>query len=602
MAWYGIYSVEETETHVRDAREALARDDLQQAFFHVVAALTTDPLQAEWRLILDEVIRRAGDAEAVLQPDGDPALELVAAAQRAYVCASNRDFKVAIPLLASAAQRHPEAPLLLWASEWVRVDAAAAELDPPQILDIMKATLPWVGLVPSPARVDDPRRRNLEAMSEVLAAVRNAASGDALVLYASACVLRRLARFDEAIELAHHAWQIDPSWSTTIGVACALRDSKRVDEAASWYMRALALKPGETSALLDMGDMLLDAERHDEAMAAYAQVLQRSPQDPWAEPSLLYTRWKKDSQPEDEELLRQLAPTSDRARELLGRLEPVRAFVDHLPKPGGPAISALVKLADELERDPSRAHGGSVAVDLLYLESPSVLTAFRLWTAARGWSVDVTFNVERVQQPDPRAPKGHVDFALWAYDGGAPRPLLAPPDTRVLAPLAAIAKRPFDLGDWQNQAREVAAQMGTAWIPQLACAIVHPPPLRSPKENPFSWVLRCQIATALVVGSMQPDEPWMLSTRRRALHTLALGPTDWSTDATIVVLAWTAIKDPEARDDVESLFNYLENVIPAEGFTSWERTLCEAWLSIGNHDDPTRQRLTDWRRRLDQTR
>jgi len=93
-----------------------------------------------------------------------------------------------------------------------------------------------------------------------------------------------------------------------------------------------------------------------------------------------------------------------------------------------------------------------------------------------------------------------------------------------------------------------------------------------------------------------------LSTRRRALHALALGPTDWSTDAAIVVLAWTGANDPEARADVESLFKYLETMVPADGFTSWEGTLCNAWLSMGRDHDANRDHLTEWRRRLGEER
>jgi hypothetical protein len=140
--------------------------------------------------------------------------------------------------------------------------------------------------------------------------------------------------------------------------------------------------------------------------------------------------------------------------------------------------------------------------------------------------------------------------------------------------------------------------MGPAWIPQLVCAMVHPPPLPEPGDNPFLWTYRCQIATALAIGSMAPQEPWAQSARRRALLSLAQGPTDWTTDAAVIVLAWLGQRDAAARPDVLAFFQHMQTLVPAEGYTCWEYVLCHAWRSMLPDGDPGRQPLEDWAKRI----
>jgi tetratricopeptide (TPR) repeat protein len=598
MPWYSVFSPEATQNNVRSAQEAITRGDLQHAFFHISSALTSDPLNAEWRAILDDVIRRVPDAEVFARSD-QAKFDFITVAGRAYVRAGKHDFKTALQLLAQVAHHRPDAPFLLWAREWVQQHPAAILLDPDQVMEIMKATLPWVGAVPSPADEQDPRRPNLEAMADVLAALRQPYGRDGLVLYASSCVLRRLGRFDEAIQLAYQSWEIQKNWNGAIAMACALRDGKRIDDAMGWYRTALQMNPEDPSPLLDTGDMLLEAGRLDEALSIYGNVLQPNPHHEWAEPSAAYVRWKKSQNPADKEFLRQMAGANNqRARELMDRIEPPRPYVNRLLAPADTTIPAVSNLMYMLEREPARGKGGAMGLNVPFLEAPSVLTAFRLWTAPRGFNIGVSMNVQNVQQPDPRQPKGPVDFVLWRYEGNVPQPAVAPPDPRIHGSVADIARRPFDLAQWDGPARQLAAQMGPAWIPQLACAMVHPPPLPGPQEDPFHWVYKCQIAAALVIGAMAPQEPWMQSTRRRALHTLVFGPSDWTTDAAVIVLAWIGQSDPAARADVVGLFKHLQTLVPADGVTSWEYTLCNAWTSMGGHDDATKQQLEQWSKRI----
>src|SRR6185436_11283032 len=126
--------------------------------------------------------------------------------------------------------------------------------------------------------------------------------------------------------------------------------------------------------------------------------------------------------------------------------------------------------------------------------------AFQLWAAANRHNIGVDFKVEKVQSPDPRVPKGQVDFVLWAYDGMVPRPNVPLPDPRAAAAIAEIAKLPYDLQGWDLQARTLGQQMGAGWMQHIACTMVHPPAMPDPKMDPFQWVQKVQIAAALVIG------------------------------------------------------------------------------------------------------
>ena len=91
MPSYSVFSPEATENNVRTAQEAIARGDLQHAFFHISSALTSDPLNREWRAILDDVIRRVPDAEVFARQD-QAKFDFITVAGRAYLRAARHDF------------------------------------------------------------------------------------------------------------------------------------------------------------------------------------------------------------------------------------------------------------------------------------------------------------------------------------------------------------------------------------------------------------------------------------------------------------------------------------------------------------------------------
>src|SRR5436190_1299997 len=89
---------------------------------------------------------------------------------------------------------------------------------------------------------------------------------------------------------------------------------------------------------------------------------------------------------------------------------PRLAFVDYHPGPG----DATAHFADETmaraAADPQGANGDTVTMNVSHVESPSVQTAWRLRMAEIGITLTLQTFFESIQNPDPRVPKGQVDF------------------------------------------------------------------------------------------------------------------------------------------------------------------------------------------------
>lgn len=584
--------------NVEHAREALARGDLAQALFHVSSALATEPQNASWRAILDEAIRRAPDARVFVRADEVKA-DFITSATRAYVHASRREWVDAFATLGEVIALRSDAAFYLWAVEWVVqpevLDALTAEALEKRVLPPL---VRMVSNLPPALDANDPRRANVDAAAQVLAALYGRHTQLVPLLLTSASVLRRQGRFDTAIELASYAFQLRGDWGGAISVACAYRDAKRVDDAVAWFRRAHSLRPDDAAALLDVGDTLLDAGRLAEAKVAYEQVLTIAPRDAWAEDSLLYLAFQSTKTEQALLALYEASATRSRAKELYFREVGDQPYFTWLPNPGDSTYFAARNVVAELTRRPPPPTGRGIDVHLQHMEAPSALRAFKLWTDARGWTaVGMRARVEGVQEPDTRFAKGQVDFTLWAFDDKVPRPNCPAPDPRVAQAIAAIARKPYSLAMWQRDAQALAAQMGPPWLNQLLFTMVQPPPLPHLDADPFAWLQKVQVAVALVVANL--DAGWEGSARKRALESLVRGPVDWTVDAGIIALGWLAKNDPAIRSSVEQTFAWLESQIPKTGFTCYEYPLVNVWRNLGGHTSEQEQRLELWKKRCE---
>jgi tetratricopeptide (TPR) repeat protein len=583
------------------ARQALAQRDLPHALHHIGCALTHDPMHRERMQLLNEIIAAAPDPMALVQLEGD--VSFVDAANKSYVLAWMGRWVEALDLVTDVAEIRPDVPYLKWCEWWMSQPGVLASIPLPEIIGgIVVDILKIASRCPIPTEADDARKPTLESGARILAAIRQLHPAEGMLWFGSSMVARRIGATGEALQFAQHAYQIDPSWKAAVGVANALRDAKRVDEAAQWFAQALKHDPKDVSAHLDCGDMMLDADRLTDAQQQYDAALKKEPDHPWATASNLYIRYltNKDA-PTKLALLRltEAEPPNHRAEELYEKLDPPRLYLNRLPHPADASANALNAIFEEMFDNPAQHHGSTVRLKLSHLESPSVVGAFWLQMEMWGPQVGFDYQVETIQQPDPRQPKAQVPFQIWRWDGTQPKPGIERPSFQTVTAIHGLASEPFALDVWTPIAERTAAKLGgSAAIRELLGTLVFPPRPPGSAWRVLPWVQRAQIATALTIASCDPQTPWQGSPRQQALYGLLYGPSDWTTGAAIIALGVLARRDAAIRAEVVQAFGWLFQQIPREGFCPWEAPLVVTWLTFPDVDDVTKQRLTEYKARI----
>lgn len=310
------------DTELAHAAAELEAGDVDDALRHLAMALSLDPTHPDARRLLDRALDEAGERALDLLRIEEGTFFGVAAL-RAYVLARRGYPEEALALLFGVVRFRPEVPYLLWAPEWLAGDAARSRLrgvTPDEIAGSAVAFLETV----SRKDADHPGiRRNLEGTLAAVRRLRARHPENERLTFVELLTLRRLGRDREALDLARRWFATKPSWISAVELANTHREQGNADEAVAYYRRALAFAPGDTSPLLDMGDVLLENRRFDEAGRAYAEVLARQPHDRWAEPSHAFAQYRATGQERWRRELEELAARSadgSRARELAGRL------------------------------------------------------------------------------------------------------------------------------------------------------------------------------------------------------------------------------------------------------------------------------------------
>src|SRR5262249_53277310 len=193
----------------------------------------------------------------------------------------------------------------------------------------------------------------------------------------------------------------------------------------------------------------------------------------------------------------------------------------------GGLVEGEARKGELLEEEARQGERGMYPATLPNLEAPSNYVAFE-------WLQRLDVTVARIQKPDPRLPRGRVDYLLWDFEGTRPRVAVTPPAPAVAHEVADLAAQPYRLDAWWGHARRLARQLGPARVEDLLGTMVYPPGV-SRVDRPAAWVYRVQVAAALVLAHL--DSGWEESVRRKALLALANGPMDWSVDAALVALA-----------------------------------------------------------------
>lgn len=104
--------------------------------------------------------------------------------------------------------------------------------------------------------------------------------------------LRKLGHYEEAIAEAITGYKQEPGWHTAVAVANAARYGGNVVQTIRYLVRAARHDQTDVTALLDLGDIFLEAERWHTALKFYERSLAISAKHKWATPSAEFCRYK----------------------------------------------------------------------------------------------------------------------------------------------------------------------------------------------------------------------------------------------------------------------------------------------------------------------
>jgi tetratricopeptide (TPR) repeat protein len=306
------------------SRVAWLGGDPSDALTHLAVALGLAPLDGGALELLDEVLAATGDgALGALAIEHGTYFGIFAL--RAYALAGRGRFDEACGLLFDVATFRPSLPYLAWLERWHeqgwaprRPDGAFVEAFAARVVTYAKAALAASG-----AALEEGSRRNLEASLAALARLAPGEPPRGRAAFATSFVLRKLGRAAEAAEVARGWFAREPSWASAVEAGAACHVSGDTEGAVRYYGEAVARRPEDVAARLDLGDALLDGGHFEEAARAYREALERAPNHPWAEPSFAYAQYRHTGQAHWREALREMTarePTRARASALEDRL------------------------------------------------------------------------------------------------------------------------------------------------------------------------------------------------------------------------------------------------------------------------------------------
>lgn len=313
-------SIQSAQECLEHAEYALSYGNLPEAAVSLATALSTDPTRADWRTLLEQILRSAPTPASLQVPANEVTPPFVVESLRAYAEAYLGNVSEGIVRITEVAAACPERPYLVWARDWATWDWVQTS-DPGTLSRLVYALRSMVMNCPIPCQRADPRYRNCEAATDILSFIYRILPHENDVLLTSAVALRCVGRFEDAIACAERAFESSPSWLNCMAVAGAYRDAQRPDRAAHHYRVADQLQPGDVTALIELGDMFLDAKRYDDAIGTYSEALQREPEHEWARASSAFARLEKAAaEGETRETLFEMTDTNPRARELVMRI------------------------------------------------------------------------------------------------------------------------------------------------------------------------------------------------------------------------------------------------------------------------------------------
>ena len=550
-------------------RELELGTNLPHGALHLANLLLVDPAQSAWLALATGYAdaARAGIGIDALVPDIDPRHASTEALRAWLWHAEGRLGDAALRLADVVQATHEAAPLHAWALEWLEPEGAIESVPASQALRIFGVVLTHCH---EAAEAPAPLLAKACRWHALLERAVPGLPDDGMLRLLRAGLARKAGRIDEALIRAGELAQAR-EFNQAAAIGLALRARGDFIASAKAFERGIELDPDNVAGYLEAGDSWLKSASWHQALTAYEAALAVEPGNAWAEPSSWYCRWKLEGN--ESWTTRMVESDLKRARSLL--------FLEF----GGIALSgdAIAGIARQLreawaekppEPDPE---GEPLRVKTSSLESPSNLLALRLECEVHGPGPPIELDAGAIPSPDPRLSVAEVAWPLWRYEGVMPRPALDAPAPDVLARIAALAMRRYDPQANWAQASHVAVELGAARVADVLGVIVHPPALPAGVDA-LAWLARLQEAAAMVAGQL--DDGWQGSTRREALRSLLLGPSDWATAAGIRVLARIARDERALAQDIDRLFRQREKAMPDLGHWDWIEVLYREWQTL----------------------
>lgn len=522
------------------ARRAFAEGDLHHAAHHAACAISVDPRE-EHVSFIDEIMEASRDP-LDLAPLGENTF-YGTVALRAHLLHRLGQHADAIDLLLQVIGVRPDVPYLDWLDNWIDDEEFLEGIAPDPFAAAIQACLDQMGRTELGEQC---RPTVVPRLIDIIAVVRQRHLDHGPLALLHSRMARLVDDLDTAYTIALEHHRRAPGYISAVALAGAHRVRGELEEAVRLFREALVHAPEDLAVRLDIGDLSLDRDRLDDALAAYDEVLDREADHPWAKPSKVYVQYLQSGAPELRDQLETLAdqgPSNVRALALLDSITPYVGFL-----PG--RREAIINLARHILDQDATPTG---EINLSSIEAPSAVAAAAMALEGRGVSLEVS--VDEIPEPDPREPR-HTDiYELWHYEETLAQPGMQPPSSdQVGSAVAGLAGTIYHLDGWTHHAQSLAERFDFSMVESFLAIMVHPPPC--PAEIPlWSWMFRVQVASSLTIAFI--DDGWEESVRRRALLSLVRGPIDWTTTAGIVSLTALACAEPTLEKGITSIFEEL---------------------------------------------
>jgi tetratricopeptide (TPR) repeat protein len=536
--------------NLKIAQQAFSQGDTEHALQHVADTLTDQPQNPEARLLLDKILASRPFPLELTERKNSP-MPYNIAAIRAYTLWRLDRPSDALGIMTQIYQVMEGLPFFSWLVEWFQDTARLNTVQPDTLAVLLVRLNSKIGPV-----VQTEDWQQFLNLAELLDAYEKSHQEANFTMMLS-IMHRKLGELDRALVLAEQAYRNGPSYFTATVLGNAYKEKREVGEAVRYFREALAFNPQDLAIRLDIGDTLCLDGQLEKGLAAYQEVLKVAPEHEWAYPSFLYYQGLFEPGGDWSDKLEKYArshPDNKRAAKLFKQAAP---YMYNIPEPSDATINLARQITEKDYFPPTMELG------LSNLETPSAARAIELIQIEKYGKPGLTLAAAEVQKPDPRLPRGKVDFVLWKYKGTRATPNFpAPTRPKVIEAVTKLALTDYEMDIWWHKASIYAGQLTQDDLNDLLGAMVNPPARVAPFTM-WVWLQRVQLAAAVLIARL--DSGWEGSVRRSALLSLARGPMDWTVEAAIVALYMVVSHDKVGKAEVEGVYRELFENLPSPG-------------------------------------